>query len=407
VDGLSKKLIKMAEQQLSFLCNEINERHVGSKGNQITADYLKELLEKANFEIEEQYFSCFDWEGKDVIFKVDGVQYEANIGPYSNKCDLRAPLCHASTLEELKELNSRNRVVLLTGELTKEQLVPKNFPFYNIEKHQEIIRLLEEKVFKAVIAVTGHSKETAGGLYPFPLIEDGDFKIPNIYIKDTLGEKLKNKTGKEVYLYLDTKRKESQGRNIICSKGKDFEGKISLFAHFDSKENSPGAIDNATGVTSLILLSELLKENKLNKSIEIALLNGEDYYSNPGQRIYFIDQKEKLKNIRLGINIDGIGYIKGKTAFTLYNTDKKINNIAHSNFSKKYNMKDGDRWYQGEHAILAQKGIPALAFTAELLDEILDKVHTKKDNLKLVDAKKVVNVARAVQQFLLDLNIIN
>lgn len=407
MDGLSNKLIKNAEQHLDFLCNEVSERYVGSKGNQITADYLKNKMEKAGFEIEEQHFDCFDWQGKDVIFKVAGVQYQAKIGPYSPETDLSAPLCHASTLEELKKLKGNGEVVLLTGELTKEQLVPKNFPFYNIEKHQEIIRLLEENDFKAVIAATGQSKDTAGGLYPFPLIEDGDFSVPNIYIKDTVGEKLKKKTGSQVYLSLDTKRIESKGKNIICSKGENYKDKISLFAHFDSKENSPGAIDNATGITTLLLLADLLKDSELNKTIEIALLNGEDYYSNPGQRIYFNEEKDKLKNIWLGINIDGTGYTKGKTAFSLYNTAQSINNIAHNIFSKKYNMAAGDQWYQGEHAILAQQGIPALAFTAELLDEILDKVHTEKDNLKLVDTKKVVKIARALQQFLLELKIIN
>ncbi|MCF8000544.1 MAG: Zn-dependent exopeptidase M28 [Halanaerobiales bacterium] len=404
---MSKNIKKTVENHLDFLCNEVKERYVGSQGNQITADYLKNVMKKADFEIKEQHFNCFDWQGKNVIFKVAGVQYQANIGPYSHSVDLKAPLSHASTLEELKKLKGNSKVVLLTGELTEEQLVPKNFPFYNIEKHQEIIRLLEEKDFKAVVAATGQSKDTAGGLYPFPLIEDGDFQVPNIYIKDTVGEKLKKKIGSQVYLHLDTERIDSNGKNIICTKEKHHKNKISLFAHFDSKENSPGAIDNATGVTILLLLADLLKDNELNKTIEIALLNGEDYYSNPGQQIYFIKEKEKLGNIKLGVNIDGIGYFKGKTAFSLYNTEQSVNDTAHNIFSKKYNMKAGKQWYQGEHAILAQQGIPALAFTAELLDEILDKVHTGKDNLKLVDTMKIVKNAQALQQFLLEIKIIN
>ncbi|MEZ4997668.1 MAG: hypothetical protein R2758_09480 [Bacteroidales bacterium] len=32
-----------------------------------------------------------------------------------------------------------------------------------------------------MIGATGRSSALAGGVYPFPLIEDGDFDIPSVY----------------------------------------------------------------------------------------------------------------------------------------------------------------------------------------------------------------------------------
>lgn len=84
-----------------------------------------------------------------------------------------------------------------------------------------------------------------------------------------------------------------------------------ITAHIDTKIGTPGAIDNGTGVTVLLLLAELLKDHSFNYLIELVVLNGEDYYSAPGQ-IRYIEQNEgRFSDILLNINIDGAGYKEG------------------------------------------------------------------------------------------------
>ncbi len=400
VKVLRKDLKRLTKKHLKYFCSNLGDRYVGSESNQQAADYIKENLK--DIELKEQTFDCFDWYPTDLIFKVDDTEYEAQISPYSPAVELKAKLVNASNIEQLKKLKGKGEVVLLTGDLVKKQLVPKNYPFYQVEGHQTIIKLLEEKGFKAVIAATGKDQSTAGGLYPFPLIEDGDFLIPSIYTKDLIGEEIKKQVGKDVYLKIYAKKVDSKGKNVIAKVGKKNKDKIVLFAHFDSKVDSPGAIDNATGVTTLLLLIELLKDKNLDKQVEVALLNGEDYYSNPGQRVYFIENKSSLENISLGINIDGMGYKEGNTAFSVYTTDKNINDLSDKIFKNKYNMVRGDPWYQGEHTILVNRNIPALAFTSNLLEEILDKVHTEEDNLDIIDQPKVLDTAFALSEFIIE-----
>ena len=53
--------------------------------------------------------------------------------PYSLGCDIRALMVAADSLEALRQLDARGKVLLLHGALAAEPLMPKNFPFYNPE----------------------------------------------------------------------------------------------------------------------------------------------------------------------------------------------------------------------------------------------------------------------------------
>ena len=66
---------------------------------------------------------------------------------------------------------------------------------------------------------------------------------------------------------------------------------IVFCAHIDAKKDTPGALDNATGIATLLALSKLLTEYSGSLCIEIVAFNGEDYYAASGQMQY-------LKGIR-------------------------------------------------------------------------------------------------------------
>ncbi|MBC6498319.1 M28 family peptidase [Weissella confusa] len=75
---------------------------------------------------------------------------------------------------------AKGRICVLTGELTAEVLMPKNFTFYNPESHQQIIAALESGEPAAIISVS-HSDE------PTAVIQDGDFEIPVLGVLRELG----------------------------------------------------------------------------------------------------------------------------------------------------------------------------------------------------------------------------
>jgi aminopeptidase YwaD len=67
------------------------------------------------------------------------VTFPAHVSPYSLGWKGRAPLVVVSTLAELQAAELSGRIVLLQGELAKEQLMPKDFPFYNPDEHKTTI----------------------------------------------------------------------------------------------------------------------------------------------------------------------------------------------------------------------------------------------------------------------------
>jgi aminopeptidase YwaD len=279
--------------------------------------------------------------------------------------------------------------------------MPKNFPFYNPESHQRIIALLEQKRPQAIIAATTRNPQLAGAVYPFPLIEDGDFDIPSVYIKDVEGERLAAHAGREVSLEFKADRTPATGCNVIARKGTDFSRRVVLFAHIDAKQGTPGALDNGTGVVTLLLLAERLADYSGDLGIEIVALNGEDYYSAPGEQQWIARNTGKFTEIVLGINLDGAGYQHGNTAYSLYDPPPEIAVIIWEVFSGRQNMVEGDPWYQSDHSLFIQKGRPALAITSDRFDDLWTRIaHTPDDRPEIVDYAKLIDISAALLDLL-------
>jgi aminopeptidase YwaD len=120
------------------------------------------------------------------------------ISPYSRGASLQEELVVVTDMQDLKEKHLKGKIVLLSGNIAGEQIMPKHFVFFNPKEHQELVSALEEKAPAALITATGRNPSLAGGLYPFPMFEDGDFLIPSVYMTDQEGEKLQAYEGKRV-----------------------------------------------------------------------------------------------------------------------------------------------------------------------------------------------------------------
>ncbi|MFN2241443.1 MAG: M28 family peptidase, partial [Anaerolineae bacterium] len=356
-----EELTAKAEQYLQSLCVDIPHRRVGSEGNRAATAFFAQAIASYGFAVERSEFDCLDWTHGKAHLVAAGTSFEAHISPYSPGCNVRAPLAVASTVGELAAVEAEGKVLLLRGELAKEQLMPKNFPFFNPEEHQQIVHLLETRNPAAIVAATSRNPELAGGMYPFPLIEDGDFDIPSVYMTDEVGERLAAHAGREVSLAIEAERLPAKGYNVIARRGPDSGRRVVLCAHIDAKEGTPGALDNATGVAILLLLAELLQEYGGDMEIEMVALNGEDHYSAAGQILYLRENAGTLGRVALAINMDAAGYHEGDTAYSLYGCPDEIASSIREAFSKQAGIVEGEQWYQGDHSIFVQNGVPAMA----------------------------------------------
>jgi aminopeptidase YwaD len=399
----TEKLHQKSASYLKMLCREIPERCVGSEGNRRATDFFEKELSSLGWRTEKSELDVIDWEDGGATLRVAGRSFDALVSPYSLGCSVQAPLASASCLEELEKREVAGTVLLLHGGIAKEQLMPKNFVFYNPEEHRKIIGLLEQKRPAAIVCATGRNAALAGGVYPFPLIEDGDFNIPSVYMTQEEGKELLPFIDQPVHLQSLSRRIPAKAYNVTAGKGNDSAERIVMTAHVDAKKGTPGAIDNATGIIVLLLAAELLKDYGGNRLLEIAALNGEDYYAVPGQMDYIRKNQEHFKKIALNINIDGAGYQEGKSAFSFFDLPDAMKAKADEILAQFDGITEGIQWPQGDHSLFVQQGRPAIAVSSQWFLEHMasqEITHTPKDNIDIVDCRKVVEIAEALNCFI-------
>ena len=153
--------------------------------------FFQNVMREFNFRVEDQPFKCIDMRQGAIRLSAEAQNFEAFISPYTLAVRRQGGTgCRHLQLVNLKLWTPTGKILLLHGEIAKEQLMPKNFVFYNPEEHQRIYRMLEEKQPAAVISATTRNPELVGAVYPFPMFEDGDFDIPSAYMTDVEGERL-------------------------------------------------------------------------------------------------------------------------------------------------------------------------------------------------------------------------
>jgi aminopeptidase YwaD len=187
---------------------------------------------------------------------------------------------------------------------------------------------------------------------------------------------------------------------VLASRG-DPNGRVVLSAHIDAKPTTPGALDNAGGVTTLLLLADLLRDYAGDPGVEIFIVNGEDHYSAAGELDYLKRNEGKLGEIGLNINLDGVGYRQGSTAYSLYGVPGEMAIQIRQSFAAHPGLVEGEPWYQGDHTMFFQNQVPAMAITSgEMAPLWAEIAHTAEDLPELIDPARLARLARALQVLL-------
>jgi len=376
-------------------------RRTGSPGNRAAVEFFANTIQQFGFEVDSTPFDCLDYYSSGSRLECNGQTFDLHVSPYSLGCDGSADLVMVSSIEGLERVSCKEKILLMIGEICSEPLMPKNFTFYNPEHHQRIYALLETKQPVGIITATGKNPEQVGAISPFPMIADGDFDIPTAYCTEVVGAAISGKAGSPVRLIIDSQRLPSSASNVIARRNSQAVQKIVVTAHIDAYEDAPGATDNATGTAVLLLLAEMLAGYEGGMGLEMAAFNGEDHYSAGGQKDYLKRYGSDLNRVVLAINIDGIGYREGKSAYSLYECPPALQQLAESCFQNFPGLAGGDPWYSGDHMLFLQAGLPCLALTSEKAFDLLRSViHTQQDTPEIVDPGKVVEAASALNRLI-------
>lgn len=388
------ELLDEVERHLRFLTETVEDRAVGSPGNQAATDYAHDVFSKLGWAVEEQTFEALDWEdGVAAITVDDEHRFGCSASPYSDGCDIQAPLVVATNLDDVRQLPTEGALLLLTGPIAQAPLLPKSFPFYKDDAQQDIIAALEASGAQAVVTATSGA----------PMIEDGDFGLPAVFVSEAVGHALIGHSERHVRLVSSCRRQPSAARNIIARINAAAPERIVITAHIDAKKGVPGALDNATGVTMLFLLAKVLAAHTGSYAIELVALNGEDHYAVPGQLAYLQANPDLGSACVLNVNIDGIGYREGKTAYSFFQLRANFEEAAKSILTAQDQACEGIAWAQGDHSMFVQAGCQAIAVTSNwFLENMFTQTitHSQADTMSLVHPEHLLNTTAALKRFI-------
>lgn len=371
----------LAHSHLSVLVTQLGARPTGSPANQRAGAYLREQFAQAGWQVATPSFMCRWWEGGNARLTADGANIPVLVNPYSPPFTGERPFIIVETVEALEaHADLRGRFVVLTGTLAQAEYFPLNFPFVRFDEQQRVLRHLLAAQPDAVIGV-GTS----------PLFCDADFPLPSVTIPDAAQLPSKNRP---LSLAISSRVTSSTGYNVIARSPSVTPPKLVLSAHYDTWFGTPGAIDNAAGVTVLLLLAHLLNPRTAN--VEFVAFNGEDHYAAPGEVSYLANG---LGSTACCINVDGVG-AKDHAASVAYLGEAsewfERGRVAQNHFPT---IATAEPWYESDHTMFLQQGIPALALTSIPFDEALHATHhTANDTLDQVEIATLAQVARFISE---------
>ncbi len=371
------------------------ERPVGTENNNEVLGVLKRNFLEAGYNVDMLPFNCLTWEKGNSFIQIGSNQLMIKASPYSVPFEGEGEIIIIESLEALQTEDLRDKIIILCGAASQNPVQPKDYPFYYPDEDRAVIERLENQKPKAIVAMTGRSQ--LSGLNPFPMFEDGNFAIPSAYMSEEKWRQARGMFRANTYVSLKIDSKTMQvesGQLIAQKKTVGAKGKLIVCAHMDTKYETMGALDNATGIGVLITIMKKLKGISSNLDIDFVPFNSEEYYGVNGELSYLSYLEQHKEKIALVINIDAPCHIHSNTAVSYYNIDKDQEKIINELMQQYEKVEKGEAWYSGDHCAFAFNGTPCLAVSSsDLFEGALAYTHTPKDTLETIDETLVGTTA--------------
>jgi aminopeptidase YwaD len=377
---------------LDKLCVEIGVRPIGSPANDRAADYVRDVFAGLGFAVEEQPYACTGWDCAAVSLTMGDEALPVEANAFSPACDVTAAVVPAATLAELAAADLTGKIALLHGELVGDPLSAKSW-FLKGERDDAIIGLLEAKQPAALLAPPP----------PTPQYEqftgDWELEIPAATVPSAAIERLLGYAG-PVHLRLDCAKRPATARNIVARKpGLRQLGatpkKVVLMAHFDTRINTPGALDNAGSVAALLGLAEVLNGLALPFDLEFIAFDGEEYLPIGDDEYVRRAGEASFAGIALAINMDGIGYTGGHNTIAQFNLSPELAARLDEIVRRFPGLEWVEPWPQSNHSTFSFRGVPALAFSSS---GAFNLAHFPADTVEKVGVDKLCEVVAMVRE---------
>ncbi len=388
------------DHHLEVLVDRIGARPPGSPANRRATEHASQVLRAADLHVREDPFTTRWWEPGTARLtvaaareggavhddtEVEGVTLELTPNPYSPAGTARGRALVARRVEDLEGLApDGDRVLVLTDDLARSQLLPAVFPFLDLPEHAHIRAQLHRLAPAAVIAVSDHWE---------PILEDPDLPFPSVTLPTADGDRLRS--GDE--LHLEVSGAVHPGAGVNVSARTTGQRRLVLCAHLDSKATTPGAFDNAGSVAVLLSLAEHGHLDDL--PVEVVLCNGEDHVDACGEVAWLA--ATDLGEVAGAVNVDGAGLRGFGTSLANLACPRQLETRLVAWVGAHAGWLPTEPWIESDHAIFALQGIPTVAITSEDVHALLGGLaHTAADTREVLDLEVLVSVARDLPDLL-------
>jgi aminopeptidase YwaD len=345
-------------QELTYhlhrLAGEIGPRPSGSPGNQAAAAYIESALRAAGCATETQAYACPDWRcaGASLVFEGHELAVEANA--FSPSCDTTAPVVALGTLPELEASEISGKTALFYGDLAQAPLSAKSW-FLKTERDEQIFQLLDKKKPAALLTVRPATAYLSQGT------EDWELALPAATLPAESALRLLRSLNPVAHLRLTTSQAQGQTANVLGRLPGRRPERIVVSAHYDTKINTPGAQDNAGGVSILLALARHLKTASLKCGLEFVAFAGEEYLPIGDETYWRTAQADQMLAV---INLDGAGAYLGANSLTAMACSAALEAMARDTLKAYPGAVWVAPWPESNHSLFAWRGVPALAMSS-------------------------------------------
>lgn len=327
-------------------------------GNRAAAAYIESVFRRCGMAVELQEFACPAWEelGAWLCMQNSALPIAANT--YSPSCLVSAHVMPLHTLAELEAADLQGKLAVLYGDLVRTPLPPKAWSFKSAEEAR-VVELLEEKRPAAVLTVQSRLGEVER------LIEDWEFTLPSATVSAQVGAMLLEKAGEQARVRIDARKSMSVTSNVIGRlPGASLE-QIVLCAHYDTKVDTPGAGDNASGVAVMLTLAEHFCRQEQLHSLEFVAFTNEEYLP-LGDDEYVRRRGDTFDQVLAVLNFDAVGLRDGTNTVAGFNLPAAMRHDVEQVTASFPEVAWAEPWPQSNHSTFALRGVPSLAFTAQV-----------------------------------------
>lgn len=379
-------------RHLHKLSVEIGCRPIGSPANEAAADTICNVFRGLGLAVEEQEYACTGWDCRGAWLDAGDEALPVEANAFSPACDVLAGVVPASTLDELAAADLTGKIALLYGELVREPLSAKSW-FLRGERDDAIIAALEAKRPAALLAPPP----------PTPQYEqftaDWELDLPAATAPLATIERILAQPG-PLHLRLDCAKFPANARNIVARKpgvrpADAPTRKVALMAHFDTRINTPGTLDNGSGVAVLLALAEALSSVALPFDLEFIAFDGEEYLPMGDDEYVRRAGETSFADVALAINMDGAGYVGGCNTVAPFNLGPELAGRIEAIVARHPAVQWVEPWPQSNHSTFAFRGAPALAFSSA---GAFNLAHFQADTFEQVSVTKLAEVVDVVRE---------